>query len=97
MDLGDLLAKGLDEAKSRIEHWLDIVAMVVTRDDCIRKEGRMRRKCDSGLGESARQNSRRSLWMRERLRKGSRRDSRRGRGDWGRTARTFRDSDLGDR
>ena len=49
--------KGLDEAKSRIECWLDVVAMVVTRSDGIGKEGRIGRKCDSGRGESAGQNS----------------------------------------
>ena len=69
--------KGLDKTKSRIEHWLDVVAMVVTRGDCIGKEGCMRRKCDSGLGESAGGNSRQSLQMRERTRKGLRRDTRR--------------------
>ena len=57
MDLGDLLTKGLDEAESRIERWLDVVAMVVTRSDGIGKEGRIGRKCDSRRGESTRQNS----------------------------------------
>ena len=53
MDSGDLLAKGLDEAESRIELWLDVAAMVVTGSDGFRKEGRIGRKCDSGRGESA--------------------------------------------
>ena len=57
MDSGDLLAKGLDEAKSRIERWLDVVTMVVTRSDGIGKEGHIGRKCDSRCGESAGQNS----------------------------------------
>ena len=54
MDSGDLLTKGLDEAKSRIELWLDVVAMVVTGSDGIGKEGHIGRKCDSGRGESVR-------------------------------------------
>ena len=61
MDSGDLLAKGLDETESRIKLWLDVAAMVVTGSDGIGKEGRIGRKCDSGRGESAGQNSRRSL------------------------------------
>ena len=97
MDLGDLLAKGLDETESRIELWLDVVAMVVTGSDVFGKEGRIRRKCDSGRGKSARRNSRRSFRTRERLRKRSRWDTRRGRGDRRRTTRTFGDSALRDR
>ena len=97
MDSGDLLAKGLDEAESGIELWLDVVAMVVTGSDGIRKEGHIGRKCDSGRSESAGRNSQRSFWTRKRMRKGPRRGSGQGQGDWGRTARTFRDSDLGDR
>ena len=85
--------KGLDEAKSRIKCRLDVEAMVVMGSDGIREEGRIGRKCDGGRSESAGQNSRRSFWTR----KGPRRDSRRGRGDWGWTAGTFGDSDLGDR
>ena len=97
MDSGNLLSKGLDKTELRVEHWLDIVAMVVMIGDCIRKEGHMRRKCDSGLGKSARQNSQQSLWTREWSRKRLRRDTRRGRGNWRRTARTFGDSYLGNR
>ena len=50
--------KGLDEAESRIECWLDVVAMVVMGSDSIGKEGRIGRKCDSGRGKSAGRNSR---------------------------------------
>ena len=53
MDLGDLLAESLDEAESRIECWLDVVAMVVTGSDGIGKKGRIGRKCDSRHSESA--------------------------------------------
>ena len=66
----------LDKTEARVESWLDVVAVVASGSDHVRKRSHVRGGSDSRLSEHAGRNSRCCLRTRQGMRKWMQRDTR---------------------